>query len=92
MTDWIDKILNELEHPGISEQFRDALFYQMGRCALTEEEEEYFCELILSEDITDKKAKELLGRFKLNERSFHEISNPSNGDIRNHIRLICGLD
>lgn len=92
MSDWIEKIFEELERPGISKQFQDALFYQMSRCILSEEEEEYFCELILSDDITDEKAQELLGRFRLNERSFHEITNPSNKDIREHIRMICGLD
>ena len=91
MSNWINNIFDELERPVVSEEFRDALFHQMYKCILSDEEEEEFSDLILSDSLTIEQANELMGRFKLNERCFQEIENPSSREITKHVKKICGL-
>ncbi|MDB4349066.1 hypothetical protein OAA64_01955 [bacterium] len=91
MSDWINNIFDELERPVVSEGFRDALFYQMYKCIISDEEEILFGDLILSDELTMEQANELMGRFKLNERCFQEIENPSSREITEHVKKICGL-
>lgn len=87
MSDWIDKLFESMEE-GVSDEFRDALFYAMNNCQYTEDEQIELSEIIYSKDLTQEKAEAMYSRFLLNAKSFQEIANPSQKQITKHLKYI----
>lgn len=87
MSDWIDKLFSSMDE-GVSDEFRDALFYAMNNCQYTEDEQIALSEIIYSNDLMQSEAESMYSRFLLNAKSFQEITNPSQKQITKHLKYI----